>query len=82
MMQCVLLLMAFACAYGAPAGTAPPSSCRDSLANAAAAQAMDKINEARSEGYVFTLERLSNVHQMRHVSLFDVICQFCTSRRH
>ncbi|XP_072517229.1 fetuin B [Salminus brasiliensis] len=66
MKQCVLLLLALACAHGAPAGTAPSSSCHDALANAAAVQAMDKINLERSEGYVFSMERLSNVHQMRH----------------
>ncbi|KAI4898285.1 hypothetical protein NFI96_024414 [Prochilodus magdalenae] len=66
MKQCVLLLVAFAWAHGAPAGTGPSSSCKDAMAKSAAAQAMDKINLERSEGYVFSLERLSNVALKRH----------------
>ncbi|XP_036442949.1 histidine-rich glycoprotein-like isoform X1 [Colossoma macropomum] len=66
MKQCVLLLLVFACAHGAPAGIVPSSSCQDPSIKDAAAQAMDKINLERSKGYIFSLERLSNVGLLRH----------------
>ncbi|KAL6469121.1 hypothetical protein MHYP_G00226450 [Metynnis hypsauchen] len=66
MKQCVLLLLVFACGHGAPAGIVPSSSCKDVSSKDAAAQAMDKINLERSEGYIFSLERLSNVGLLRH----------------
>ncbi|XP_066503825.1 fetuin B [Hoplias malabaricus] len=62
----VLLLLACTCVHGAPTGHSTSGSCGDAAANVAAAQAMDKINAERSEGYIFSLERLSNVHQTRH----------------
>lgn len=67
MKQCMLLLLAFVCVHGAPAGVLPPSSCKD--ATTVAEEATDKINHDRTTGYVFSLERISNVHQIRHVSL-------------
>ncbi|XP_075901574.1 fetuin B [Nelusetta ayraudi] len=41
-------------------------SCEDPQALAAAEQALIKINQDRQEGYVFALQRLSNVHYTRH----------------
>ncbi|XP_060796652.1 antihemorrhagic factor cHLP-B-like [Neoarius graeffei] len=64
MKQCVLLLLAFVCVHGAPAGVLPRSSCKD-VTNVAE-EAIDKINHDRTTGYVFSLERVSNVHQIQH----------------
>lgn len=66
MKQCVLLL-AFVCVHGAPAGVLPQSSCKD--VTTVAEEAIDKINHDRTTGYVFSLEHVSNVHQIQHVSL-------------
>lgn len=68
MKQCVLLLLTIACAHGAPVDVLTPGSCKDAVALGAAGQALNKINADRSEGYIFGLHRLSNVHQMTHVS--------------
>lgn len=70
MKQCVLLLLlAFVCIHTAPTGNLPPSSCKDANTAFAAGEAINKINQDRTTGYVFSLERVSNVHQTRHVSL-------------
>ncbi|XP_041914057.1 fetuin B [Alosa sapidissima] len=66
MKQCVLLLLAVACVHAAPVDVLAPGSCKDAVALGAAQQALNKINADRSEGYVFGLHRLSNVHQMLH----------------
>ncbi|XP_062412487.1 fetuin B [Sardina pilchardus] len=66
MKQCVLLLLAVACVHAAPVDVLAPGSCKDAVALGAAEQALNKINADRSEGYVFGLHRLSNVHQMQH----------------
>lgn len=42
--------------------------CDEPAALGAAEQALIKINQDRQEGYVFALQRLSNVHFSRHVS--------------
>lgn len=68
MKQCGLLLLAFVCVHGAPAGVLPPSSCTDATTVFVAGEAIDKINQDRTTGYVFSLERVSNVHQTRNVS--------------
>ncbi len=73
MKQCVVLMMAFLCVHGAPVDVLTPGSCQDAVSNGAAAEAMNKINLDRTEGYVFSLDRLSNVHYMKHVSPFQVI---------
>lgn len=77
MKQCVLLLLAFVSVHGAPAGVLPQSSCNEATTAFVAGEAIDKINQDRTTGYVFSLERVSNVHQTRHVSLCtlcDVVC--------
>ncbi|KAM9461915.1 fetuin B [Clarias gariepinus] len=66
MKQCGLLLLAFVCVHGAPAGVPPPSSCTDATTVFVAGEAIDKINQDRTTGYVFSLERVSNVHQTRN----------------
>ncbi|MCI4383565.1 hypothetical protein PGIGA_G00027890 [Pangasianodon gigas] len=66
MKQCMLLLLAFVCIHGAPVGVLPPSSCNDATTAFVAGEAIDKINQDRTTGYVFSLERVSNVHQTRH----------------
>ncbi|KAL1250822.1 hypothetical protein QQF64_018618 [Cirrhinus molitorella] len=66
MKQCVVLMMAFLCVHGAPVDVLTPGSCQDAVASGAAAEAMNKINLDRTEGYVFSLDRLSNVHYMKH----------------
>ncbi|KAB5559232.1 hypothetical protein PHYPO_G00026610 [Pangasianodon hypophthalmus] len=66
MKQCMLLLLAFVCVHGAPVGVLPPSSCNDATTAFVAGEAIDKINQDRTTGYVFSLERVSNVHQTRH----------------
>ncbi|KAK7137400.1 hypothetical protein R3I93_017472 [Phoxinus phoxinus] len=66
MKQCVALMMAFLCVHGAPVDVLAPGSCQDAVASGAAAEAMNKINLDRTEGYVFSLDRLSNVHHMKH----------------
>lgn len=71
MKQCVVLMMAFLCVHGAPVDVLAPGSCHDAVASGAAAEAMNKINLDRTEGYVFSLDHLSNVYQMKHVSHFQ-----------
>ncbi|XP_028855813.1 fetuin B [Denticeps clupeoides] len=66
MKQCVLLLLAFACVDGAPVDSMKPGSCKDPVTLGAAQQALTKINQDRTEGYIFSLHRLSNVNQMPH----------------
>ncbi|RXN24456.1 antihemorrhagic factor cHLP-B-like protein [Labeo rohita] len=66
MKQCVVLMMAFLCVHGAPVDVLTPGSCQDAVASGAAAEAMNKINLDRTEGYVFSLDRLTNVHYMKH----------------
>ncbi len=73
MKQCVVLMMAFLCIHGAPVDVLTPGSCQDAVANGAAAESMNKINLDRTEGYVFSLDRLSNVHYMKHVSHVQVL---------
>ncbi|XP_053491396.1 fetuin B [Ictalurus furcatus] len=66
MKQCMLLLLAFVCVHGAPTGVLPPSCCKDATTVFVAGEAIDKINQDRTTGYVFSLERVSNVHQTPH----------------
>uniref|UniRef100_A0A8C1TNZ4 Fetuin B n=1 Tax=Cyprinus carpio TaxID=7962 RepID=A0A8C1TNZ4_CYPCA len=66
MKQCVVLMMAFLSVHGAPVDVLAPGSCHDAVASCAAAEAMNKINLDRTEGYVFSLDHLSNVYQMKH----------------
>ncbi|XP_016132055.1 fetuin B isoform X2 [Sinocyclocheilus grahami] len=66
MKQCVVLMMTFLCVHGAPVDVLAPGSCQDAVASGAAAEAMNKINLDRTEGYVFSLDRLTNVHHMKH----------------
>ncbi|XP_030647476.1 fetuin B [Chanos chanos] len=66
MQRLVLLVLAFVCVRGAPVDTMKPGSCQDASALNAAGLALTKINEDRTEGYVFSLDRLSNVNQMQH----------------
>ncbi|KAK9974751.1 hypothetical protein ABG768_022828 [Culter alburnus] len=66
MKQCVALMMAFLCVHGAPVDILAPGSCQDAVASGAASEAMNKINLDRTEGYIFSLDRLSNVHHMKH----------------
>uniref|UniRef100_W5U9A4 Fetuin-B n=1 Tax=Ictalurus punctatus TaxID=7998 RepID=W5U9A4_ICTPU len=66
MKQCMLLLLAFVCVHGGPTGVLPPSCCKDATTVFVAGEAIDKINQDRTTGYVFSLERVSNVHQTPH----------------
>ncbi|KAI7789580.1 fetuin-B [Triplophysa rosa] len=66
MKQCVILMMVTLCVRGAPVDPLTPGSCQDAAANGAAAEALNKINLDRTEGYVFSMDRLSNVHYMKH----------------
>lgn len=68
MKQFLLLLLAIVCAHAAPVDVLTPASCKDAIALGAAQQALNKINADRHEGYIFGLHRLSNVHEMKHVS--------------
>lgn len=66
------LLLALGCTHihSAPVETTglEAGSCEDPQAKGAAEQALSKINQDRTEGYVFGLQRLSNVHMTKHVS--------------
>lgn len=62
------------CVRGAPVDPLTPGSCKDAAANGAAGEALNKINLDRTEGYVFSMDRLSNVHHMKHVSLLSLYC--------
>uniref|UniRef100_A0A8C3A320 Fetuin B n=1 Tax=Cyclopterus lumpus TaxID=8103 RepID=A0A8C3A320_CYCLU len=70
MKHCMLLslLLALGCVHGAP--VAPDAmeqgSCEDASAMGAAGLALNKINQDRTEGYIFALHRLSNVHMTKH----------------
>ena len=68
----VLLLLVLGCTHihGAPLGqdAMTPGSCDDPHAVKATHLALTKINQDRQEGYIFTLNRLSNVHLNKHVS--------------
>ncbi|XP_062306222.1 fetuin B [Osmerus eperlanus] len=67
MKQCFVLLLACVCTHGAPLDPGlTPGSCQDASALGAAGLALTKINEDRKEGFVYSLHRLSNVHQMQH----------------
>ncbi|TSK53631.1 Fetuin-B [Bagarius yarrelli] len=66
MKQFLLLLLAFLSAHGAPAGILPQSSCKDATTVFVAEEAINKINQDRTTGYVFSLERVSNVHYTQH----------------
>lgn len=74
MKHCVLLslLLALGCTHirSAPVETTglEEGSCEDPQAKGAAELALSKINRDRTEGYVFGLHRLSNVHMTKHVS--------------
>ncbi|XP_028301087.1 fetuin B isoform X2 [Gouania willdenowi] len=65
---CVLLALACVHVRAAPLedGSVQPGSCEDGSAKGAAKLALDKINQDRTEGYVFNLHRLSNVHMQFH----------------
>ncbi|XP_068446225.1 fetuin-B-like [Clinocottus analis] len=62
------LLLALWCVPGAPVaqGGMNEGSCEDASAMAAAGLALSEINLDRTEGYVFALHRLSNVHTAQH----------------
>ncbi|XP_029005146.2 fetuin B [Betta splendens] len=69
------LLVALGClhVHGAPLehgasehGAFEQGSCEDASSAAAARLALSKINEDRTDGYIFTLHRLSNVHTAQH----------------
>ncbi|MED6281187.1 hypothetical protein CHARACLAT_018599 [Characodon lateralis] len=64
----VLFLLVLGSVYGAPVeqGGLQPGSCEDASAVNAAHLALSKINLDRSEGYVFSLHRLSNVNLGKH----------------
>ncbi|XP_051979601.1 antihemorrhagic factor cHLP-B-like [Xyrauchen texanus] len=66
MKQCVVFMMVFLCVHGAPVDTLTPGSCKDAATNGAATEAMNQINLDRTEGYVYSLVRLSNAHYMKH----------------
>ncbi|TRY54497.1 hypothetical protein DNTS_009210 [Danionella cerebrum] len=66
MKQCVLLMMFLLGVHGAPVEVLAPGSCQDAVTAGAAAEALNKINLDRKEGYIFSLDRLSNVNQMKH----------------
>lgn len=74
MKQSVLLslLLALGCMHvrGAPVEQdgMEQGSCEDASAKGAAGLALTKINQDRKEGYIFSLQRLSNVHMTKHVS--------------
>lgn len=74
MKQCVLLLLAFVYVHAAPKGDLPQGSCTDANTVFVAGEAIDKINKDRTTGYVYSLERVSNVHQTRHVSELACDC--------
>ncbi|XP_023144993.2 antihemorrhagic factor cHLP-B-like [Amphiprion ocellaris] len=62
------LLLAVGCVRGAPVDQhgVEQGSCEDASAKGAAELALTKINQDRSEGYIFSLHRLSNVHTAKH----------------
>ncbi|XP_068446226.1 fetuin-B-like [Clinocottus analis] len=62
------LLLALWCVPGAPVahGGMKEGSCEDALAMAAAGLALSEINLDRTEGFVFALHHLSNVHTAQH----------------
>ncbi|KAM6922043.1 fetuin B [Xenentodon cancila] len=70
MKTCVLLLLVLGCVHvhSAPVEQdgLEPGSCEDGAAVSAAHLALTKINQDRKEGYVFSLQRLSNVHLATH----------------
>ncbi|MEQ2307713.1 hypothetical protein AMECASPLE_021046 [Ameca splendens] len=68
MKTCVLFLLVLGSVYSAPVeqGGLQPGSCEDASAVNAAHLALSKINLDRSEGYVFSLHRLSNVNLGKH----------------
>ncbi|NP_001373753.1 fetuin B precursor [Danio rerio] len=68
MKQCVVLviLLGFFGVHGAPVENLTPGSCQDAVTNGAAAEALNKINLDRKEGYVLGLDRLSNAFYMKH----------------
>ncbi|MEQ2162450.1 hypothetical protein GOODEAATRI_019901 [Goodea atripinnis] len=68
MKTCVLFLLVLGSVYGAPVeqGGLQPGSCEDASAVNAAHLALSKINLDRSDGYVFSLHRLSNVNLGKH----------------
>ncbi|XP_069009085.1 fetuin B [Embiotoca jacksoni] len=67
MKTCVLLslLLALGC-VNVRAAPVEQGSCEDAQAVGAAGLALTKINQARQEGYIFGLHRLSNVHMATH----------------
>ncbi|MBN3311289.1 FETUB protein, partial [Amia calva] len=54
------------CVSGSRASPVHPGSCEDPHALAAADLALGKINTDRSEGFVFSLNRLNNVNHQQH----------------
>uniref|UniRef100_A0A3Q1EAE6 Fetuin B n=1 Tax=Acanthochromis polyacanthus TaxID=80966 RepID=A0A3Q1EAE6_9TELE len=62
------VLLAVGCVRGAPVDqhSVEQGSCEDASAKGAAELALTKINKDRSEGYIFSLHRLSNVHLAKH----------------
>lgn len=65
MKQFVLLLLPFL-SVNVGLGMLPPGSCKDATAVFVAGEAINKINQDRTTGYVFSLERLSHVHYTLH----------------
>ncbi|KAJ8374351.1 hypothetical protein SKAU_G00049310 [Synaphobranchus kaupii] len=67
MKHCGLLLLVCACVYGAPVGPSlEPGSCKDPSTRGAAELALTRINRDRRQGFVFSLNRLSNAHHTMH----------------
>ncbi|CAL9696445.1 unnamed protein product [Knipowitschia caucasica] len=64
----LLLLLSVGSSWGAPVEQQGPeeASCTDPVVLGAAAQAMDKINKERTEGYVYSLRDLANAHIDKH----------------
>lgn len=68
----LLSLLALGCVlvHGAPVEQAAleQGSCEDAQVKFTAGLALNKINQDRSEGYILSLHRVSNVHMKTHVS--------------
>ncbi|KAG8003359.1 Fetuin-B [Nibea albiflora] len=62
------LLLALGCVHGAPVeqDDMEEVSCEDAFAKSAADEALTKINQDRTDGYVFSLHRLSSAHTAKH----------------
>uniref|UniRef100_A0A8C6UKH5 Fetuin B n=1 Tax=Neogobius melanostomus TaxID=47308 RepID=A0A8C6UKH5_9GOBI len=64
----LLLIVCLGASWAAPVDqeVLEAASCADPVVLGAAAQAMDKINKDRKEGYVFSLRDLANAHMQKH----------------